>query len=79
MIQLRSLLNIADNTGAHIASVIQIYGGSKRKYGTLGDRVNAVVKKADPTGMVKQHELIKAVIVRVRKEKKKSGRFMYPF
>lgn len=71
MIQLRSILNVADNTGAHEASVIHIFGGSKRKTGTLGDIVNAVVKKADPTGIVKAHEMVKAVIVRVRKEKRR--------
>ena len=68
MVQLRSYLTVADNTGAHIISVFQIYGGSKRKFGYIGDIVNAVVKKADPVGMVKQHEVVKAVIVRTRKE-----------
>ncbi|KKS80496.1 MAG: 50S ribosomal protein L14, large subunit ribosomal protein L14, partial [Candidatus Gottesmanbacteria bacterium GW2011_GWC1_43_10] len=66
MIQIRSQLNVADNTGAHIISVIQTYGGSKRKFGYLGEVINAVVKKADPIGMVKQHEMVKAAIVRTR-------------
>lgn len=72
MIQLRSRLSVADNTGAHDLSVIQIYGGSKRKWGGIGNIVNAVVKKADPTGVVKEHELVKAVIVRTRKEHKRN-------
>lgn len=72
MIQIRSKLTVADNTGAHLLSVIQTYGGSKRKFGYTGDVVNAVVKAADPVGMVKQHELVKAVIVRTRKEHRRS-------
>lgn len=72
MIQLRSRLSVVDNTGAHELSVIQIYGGSKRKWGGIGNIVNAVVKIADPTGVVKKHELVKAVIVRTRKEHKRS-------
>lgn len=71
MIQLRSRLTVADNTGAHELSVIHIYGGSKRKMGTIGDIVNAVVKQADPVGIVKKHELVKAVVVRTRKEKRR--------
>ncbi|HCM38008.1 MAG: 50S ribosomal protein L14 [Candidatus Gottesmanbacteria bacterium GW2011_GWB1_43_11] len=77
MIQIRSQLNVADNTGAHIISVIQTYGGSKRKFGYLGEVINAVVKKADPIGMVKQHEMVKAVIVRTRKEfRRKDGSYI---
>lgn len=71
MIQQKSKLIVADNTGAKLLSVIQIYGGSKRKTGQVSDIVNAVVKKADPYGLVKQHELVKAVIVRTRKEKRR--------
>lgn len=72
MIQLRSQLHVADNTGAHIVSVIHIHGGSKRKVAGVGDVINAVVKKADPLGTVKQHELVKAVIVRTRKVTRRS-------
>ena len=68
MIQLRSRLAVADNTGAQDLAVIQVYGGSKRKSGHLGDMVRASVKKASPTGMVKKHEMVVAVIVRTRKE-----------
>ncbi|MBI2029313.1 50S ribosomal protein L14 [Candidatus Gottesmanbacteria bacterium] len=68
MLQLRSIVNIADNSGAKTASIIRIYGGSKRNYGYIGDLVQAVVKIADPLGVVKKHEVVKAVIVRTRKE-----------
>ena len=68
MVQHRSMLKAADNSGAKKLMVIQIYGGSKRKFGYLGDIINCVVKEASPTGMVKASEMVKAVIVRVRKE-----------
>ncbi len=72
MIQLRSLMVVADNTGAHEVSVIHIFGGSTRKTGSLGDVVNAIVKKAEPNGIVKAHEMVKAVIIRVKKEKRRN-------
>ena len=72
MIQLRTQLVPADNSGAKILSVIHIYGGSKRTYGYVGDVANCVVKKADPVGQVKQGELVKVVIVRTRKEKRRA-------
>ena len=72
MIQLRSILHVADNTGAHEISVIQVYKRGNRKLAYIADVVNAVVKKADPTGLVKKHEKVKAVIIRTRKEKGRS-------
>lgn len=72
MVQLRTKLVVADNSGAREIWVVHIYGGSKRKVGGIGDVVNAVVKKADPFGAVKQHELVKAVIVRTCKEKRRT-------
>lgn len=71
MIQIRSKLTVADNTGAHILVVMMTYGGSRRKVGGIGDIVHGVVRKADPIGMVKQHEKVQAVIVRTRKEKRR--------
>ncbi len=68
MLQLRSILNSADNTGAKKLSLIKVYGGFKRKFGKIGDIVLCVVKEADPYGMVKKHELVKGVVVRTRKE-----------
>ncbi|OGG15070.1 50S ribosomal protein L14 [Candidatus Gottesmanbacteria bacterium RIFCSPHIGHO2_01_FULL_39_10] len=72
MIQLRSILHVADNTGAHDISVIQVYKKGNKKLAYIADVVNAVVKKADPTGLVKKHEKVKAVIIRTRKEKRRS-------
>jgi large subunit ribosomal protein L14 len=68
MVQLRSILTAADNSGAKQLYVIHIFGGSKRKFGTIGSIVNAVVKTAIPHGQVKDGEMVKAVIVRTRKE-----------
>jgi large subunit ribosomal protein L14 len=68
MIQRRTKLTAADNSGVSAMSVIHIYGSSKRKFAYLGDIVQCVVKSADPTGVVKDDELVKVVIVRTRKE-----------
>ena len=71
MIQLRSILNVADNTGAQRLSVIQVMGKGNKKIAYIGDIVNCVVKAALPTGQVKNHEKVKAVLVRTRKEKRR--------
>ena len=68
MIQLRSILALADNSGAKRLRVILVHGAWKRKYGYVGDMVSAVVDQADSTGVVKDSEIVKAVIVRTRKE-----------
>lgn len=68
MVQRKTSLVVADNSGAQIMTIIHIYGSSKRKFASLGDIVGCVVKKADPVGIVKDDELIKVVIVRVHKE-----------
>lgn len=72
MIQLRSIVNVTDNTGASKVSVIQVLGRGNRKFGGLGDMINGMVKKADPHGVVKTHEIVKAVLVRTHKEKRRS-------
>lgn len=72
MIQLRSILSVADNTGAHRLSVIQVMGRGNRKIAYIGDILNCVVKKADAEGMVKTSEKVKAVLVRTRKEKRRT-------
>ncbi len=72
MIQRRTKLVAADNSGVQLMSVIHIYGASKQKFAHLGDIVQCVVRKADPTGIVKDDELIKVVIVRTRKEYQRS-------
>lgn len=77
MIQLRSVLNVADNSGAKRLRVIQVHGGSKRRFGRLGDVVAASVIASDPKGSVKKGEKIKAVIVRTRKEyRRASGEYI---
>ena len=64
MIQQESYLNVADNTGAKEIKTIRVLGGSKRKFGNIGDVVVASVRKAAPGGTVKKGEVVKAVIVR---------------
>jgi len=71
MIQLRSILKLADNTGAKKLRVMHLYGGSRRLSAGIGDRVMAVVDQADPNGIVKDSEKVFAVIVRTRKEKRR--------
>ena len=68
MIQTESRLKIADNTGAREILVINVMGGSVRKYGSIGDIVIATVKVATPHGAVKKSEIVRAVIVRTSKE-----------
>lgn len=72
MIQLRTMLTVADNTGAKLISVIGVYGRGNKRIGYVGDIVTAVVKKALPTGTVKAHEMVKAVVVRTKKEIRRS-------
>ena len=64
MIQAESYLKVADNTGAKEIKTIRVLGGSKRKYGNIGDVVVASVRKAAPGGSVKKGDVVKAVIVR---------------
>jgi large subunit ribosomal protein L14 len=68
MIQTESRVNVADNTGARELLVIHVVGGSRRRYGRVGDVVVATVKSAAPQGSVKKSEIVKAVIVRCSKE-----------
>jgi large subunit ribosomal protein L14 len=68
MIQQESRLKVADNTGAKELLVIRVLGGSKRRYGFVGDVVIATVKSAVPQGMVKKSDIVRAVIVRTNKE-----------
>ena len=64
MIQQESYLKVADNTGAKEIKTIRVLGGSKRKFGNIGDVIVASVRKAAPGGQVKKGEVVKAVIVR---------------
>lgn len=77
MIQLRSSLVPADNCGARILRVIHVYRGSNRKYGGIGDVVAAVVDKAISTGVVKDSEIVRAIIVRTKKPvRRKDGTYV---
>ena len=67
MIQQESYLKVADNTGAKEIKCIRVLGGSKRKFGNIGDIIVASVRKAAPGGQVKKGEVVKAVIVRSAK------------
>ena len=67
MIQMESYLKVADNTGAKEIHTIRVLGGSKRKYGNIGDVIVASVRKAAPGGTVKKGEVVKAVIVRTKR------------
>ena len=67
MIQLRTMLKVADNTGAKIVQCFQVRGGSGRKWGQIGDTLVGVVKEAEPRRLIKKHEVVRAVIVRQRK------------
>jgi large subunit ribosomal protein L14 len=68
MIQQESRIAVADNTGARELLVIHVMGGSKKKYGYVGDIVVATVKSATPDGSVKKSDVVRAVIVRTTKE-----------
>ena len=67
MVQMESYLKVADNTGAKEIHCIRVLGGSKRKYGNIGDVIVASVRKANPGGTVKKGDVVKAVIVRTTK------------
>lgn len=71
MVQHRTMLKSADNTGARILQVIRLHGGYQKRYGRLADIVTAVVKEAVPHGMVKKSDVVKVVIVRTRKESRR--------
>jgi large subunit ribosomal protein L14 len=77
MIQPRSMLKVADNSGARIVQCINVPGGTRKRYAQLGDIIVGAVKKADPRKLVKKHEKVKAVIIRQRKEyKRKDGSYI---
>lgn len=66
MIQLRSMVKVADNSGAKLLQVIKVLGGSRRRYAGLGDIVVASVKVSEPRKPVKKKDVVRAVIVRTR-------------
>lgn len=68
MIQQESIVNVADNTGAKRLLCIRVMGGSRRRYARVGDIIIGSVKEATPGGMVKKGDVVRAVIVRTKKE-----------
>jgi large subunit ribosomal protein L14 len=77
MVQLRSHIVVADNSGVILMTVIHMYGSGHKKTATLGDVVQCVVKKADPRGIVKDDELVYVVIIRTHKEfRRKDGSYI---
>ena len=71
MIQLQTLLKVADNSGAKVIMCIKVLGGTRRRYARVGDIIVASVKSATPGGVVKKGEVVKAVVVRTVKETKR--------
>ena len=77
MVQMRSILDVADNSGARKIAVINPIGGSTGRYARIGDIVTASVKEATPESAVKKGSVVKAVIVRTRKElRRKDGTYI---
>lgn len=77
MVQLRTMLKLADNTGAKKLQVIRVPGSTGARYGKLGDIITASVKEAVPHGMVKKGDVVHAVLVRCHKEtRRKDGSYI---
>lgn len=77
MVQHRTILRIADNSGAKSLMVIHVFGGSNRRYGYVGDVLSCVVRDASPIGQVKDGQVVKVVLVRTRKEmRRKDGSYI---
>lgn len=77
MIQLRTRLKVVDNTGAKILQCFHVMGGSKRRYAYIGDVIVGTVKEADPRKQVEKHQVVRAVVVRQRKEiRRRDGSYL---
>jgi large subunit ribosomal protein L14 len=72
MIQMRTNLDVADNSGAKLVECIKVLGGSRRRYATIGDVIVVAIKEALPGAKVKKGETAKAVVVRTRREQARS-------
>ena len=72
MIQQETKLKVADNTGAKVVQCIRVVGGTGRRYAHVGDRIIVSVKKAIPGGVIKKGEISQAVVVRAKKERRRS-------
>ncbi|OHA70153.1 MAG: 50S ribosomal protein L14, partial [Candidatus Wildermuthbacteria bacterium RIFCSPHIGHO2_12_FULL_40_12] len=73
MVQPRTMLKVADNTGAKIVQCFKVLGGTRRRYARIGDIIVGAVKEADPRKIVKKHEVVRAVIVRQKKSLRRSN------
>lgn len=67
MIQLRTRLDVADNTGARLIACVKVLGGTRRRYAHIGDVIIASVKEASPDGVIKKGEVVRGVIVRTKR------------
>ena len=77
MIQMQSMLAVADNSGARKVQCIKVLGGSKRRYAGLGDVIVCSVKEAAPNGQVKKGDVVRCAVVRVKKEvRRKDGSYI---
>ncbi len=77
MIQEQTVLKIIDNTGAKVAQCFRVLGGTRKRYARIGDIVVVAIKKAEPRKIVKKHDVVRAVIVRQKKEyKRKDGSYV---
>ena len=77
MVQQESRLKVADNSGAKEVLCIRVFGGTKKRYASLGDKIVVTIKQADPSGEVKKGQITKAVVVRTRKEvRRKDGSYI---
>ncbi len=72
MIQPRTMLKVADNTGAKLLQCIQVLGGTRHRYAQIGDVFVGVIKKAEPRKIVKKHDIVRAVVIRQKKAYKRS-------
>ncbi len=79
MIQMQTVLDVADNTGARAVMCIKVMGGSKRRYASIGDLIKVSVKDAAPRGRVKKGEIYDAVVVRTAKGVRRSDGSMIRF
>jgi len=77
MIQTRTMLKVADNTGAKIIQCIKVLGGTRKRYAQIGDMIVVTVKKAEPRREIKTHQVLKAVVVRQRNNfRRKDGTYI---
>ncbi len=77
MIQLRTMLNVADNSGAKLIQCFKVLGGTRRRYAQIGDVIVATVKDAEPRRIVKKHEVVRAVVIRQKKNfRRKDGSYI---